>query len=173
RARLFAALGQEHAAAREVELVSDSPNRSVQDEYLLGTSLLAAGRPDRAEAFLSRAAVRDPRRHWSWFALGLCHSDQGRYVDAAFDFAACSILAPQFPWPHLNRGLALARCGRLTEALASYDRALELDPHLVDASVDRGLAHLELGNSEQARDDLARVIALKQPTPAVLAAHAE
>ena len=173
RARLLTALGQNREAAREVELASAHPIRSVQDEYLLGTSLVAAGHPDRAEGFLSRAAVRDPRRHWSWFALGLCHSDQGRYADAAFDFAACSILAPRFAWPHLNRGLALARCGRLTEALASYDRALELDPRLVEASVDRGLAHLELGNFDQARADLARAIAQNQATPAVQAAHAE
>jgi serine/threonine protein kinase/tetratricopeptide (TPR) repeat protein len=173
RARLYTALGQQHAAARERELATGNPVRSVQDEYLLGTSLLAAGHPDRAEVFLSRAAARDPRRHWSWFAMGICHSDQGRHADAAFDFGACTILAPQFAWPHLNRGLALARCGRLTEALASYDRALELDQHLVEAWVDRGLAHLELGNPEQARQDLARAIARYQPTPAVLAAHAE
>jgi tetratricopeptide (TPR) repeat protein len=145
----------------------------VEDEYLLGTSLVAEGRPDRAETFLSRAAARDPRRHWAWFALGICHSAQGRHADAAFDFGVCTILAPQFAWPHLNRGLALARCGRLTEALASYDRALELDHRFVEAWVDRGLAHLELGNAEQARHDLATAISLYQPTPVVLAAHAE
>ncbi len=174
RARLFAALGQDEAAAQEGELALADPICSVQDEYLLGTSLLAAGHADRAEVCLSRAAARDPRRQWAWFAAaGLCHSDQGRHADAAYDFAACSILAPKFAWPHLNRGLALARCGRLTEALASYDRALALDHRFVEAWVDRGLAHLELGHSEQARRDLARAIAQNRATPAVLAAHAE
>jgi eukaryotic-like serine/threonine-protein kinase len=173
RARLFAALGHDQAAAQEQALASANPLRSVQDEYLLGTSLLAAGHPDRAEVSLSRAAARDSRSHWAWFALGICHSDQGRHADAAFDFGACSILAPHFAWPHLNRGLALARCGRLTEALASYDRALELDHRFVEAWVDRGLAHLELGHSEQARRDLACAIEQNEATPAVLAAHAE
>ncbi|HZW29795.1 MAG TPA: tetratricopeptide repeat protein [Isosphaeraceae bacterium] len=173
RARLLAALGQEPAAARERALASATPLRTARDEYLLGTSLLAEGHPDRAEVFLSRATARDPRGYWSWFALGICHSDQGRPADAAFDFGACTILAPQFAWPHLNRGLALARCGRLTEALASYDRALELNPNFVEAWVDRGLAQLELGNPEPARQDLERALALGQRSPAVLAAHAE
>ena len=173
RARLLAALGQESAAARERALASGNPLRSARDEYLLGTSLLAEGHPDRAEVFLSHAAARDPRGYWSWFALGLCHSDQDRPADAAFDFTACTILAPQFAWPHLNRGLALARCGRLREALASYDRALAIDPNFLEAWVDRGLAQLELGNPEPARRDLAQAMALGQPAPAVLAAHAE
>jgi serine/threonine protein kinase/tetratricopeptide (TPR) repeat protein len=173
RARLLAVLGQQQAAARESELAAANPLRSAQDEYLLGTSLLAQGRPDRAELFLSRATVRAPRRLWSWFALGICHSDQGRHANAAFDFAACTILAPRMAWPHLNRGLALARCGRLPEALASYNRALELDPRFVEALADRGLTHLELGNFEQARRDLAGALDLGKRTPSLVAAHAE
>ena len=78
--------------------------------------------------------------------------------------AVCTILVPQFAWPHLNRGLALSRCGRLTEALASYDRALELDPEFVEAWVDRGLAYLELGRPDQALLDLERAIALSVQT---------
>ena len=45
--------------------------------YLLGTSLLALGQPDRAEISLSRAVALNPRQFWTWFALGICHSDQG------------------------------------------------------------------------------------------------
>jgi serine/threonine protein kinase/tetratricopeptide (TPR) repeat protein len=173
RARLLAAIGREGESARERALAAAEPLRSPQDEYLLGTSLLADGHPDRAEVYLGRAVARDPRGSWSWFALGLCHSDQGRHADAASDFAACTILAPRFAWPHLNRGLALARCGRLMEALAAYDRAVKLAPRLAEARLDRGLAHLELGSPEPALRDLAGALALGLRTPAVLAAHAE
>src|SRR5262249_4481549 len=158
RARLLAVLGDEPAAARERERARTNPLRTPQDEYLLGTSLLTEGHPDRAEGFLSRAVARDPRAFWSWFALGICHSDQNRHADSAFDFTACTILAPRFAEPHLNRGLALARCGRLTEALASYDHALELDDGFLEAWVDRGLVQLELGNAEQALHDLGRAL---------------
>jgi serine/threonine protein kinase/tetratricopeptide (TPR) repeat protein len=173
RARLLAAVGQESEAARERELAAANPLRSPQDEYLLGTALLAEGRPDRAEIFLSRAVARDPRGAWSWFALGLCHSDQGRQADAAFDFGTCTFLAPRLAWPHLNRGLALARCGRLAEALASYDRAVELDPRLAEIRVNRGLVHLERGNPQLALQDLTEALTLGLRTPAVRAAQAE
>ena len=59
-------------------------------------------------------------------------------------------LAPDFAWPHLNRGLALARSGRLPEARVAYDRALELIPDFTEALVDRALACLELGDWDQA-----------------------
>jgi tetratricopeptide (TPR) repeat protein len=172
-ARLLDAVGRYPEAARERELAEADPLRSPQDEYLLGTALLAEGRPDRAEIFLGRAVARDPRSSWSWFALGLCHSDQGRHGDAAFDFGTCTVLTPLSAWPHLNRGLALAHCGRLTEALASYDRAVELDPRLAEARVDRALVHLERGDPGLALQDLADAQALGLRTPAVRAAQAE
>ena len=160
RARLLFSLGHTDAAARDRSLAEHTALHSARDHYLLGTSLLALGQPDRAEPPLSRAVTLDPRQFWTWFALGICHSDQGRHSDAAADFGACTLLVPQFAWPHLNRGLALSRCGRLTEALASYDHALDLDAELVEGWVDRGLAHLELNDPEKAMLDLERAMAL-------------
>ena len=84
-------------------------------------------------------------------------------------------LAPNFAWPHLNRGLALARSGRLREARVAYDRALELNPVFTEALVDRALACLELGDWDQwdqATRDLDRAIALGRRTPSILAARA-
>src|SRR5262249_55487314 len=48
RGRLLAALGQESAAAREGAQAEAHPRRTPQDDYLLGTSLLAEGHPDAA-----------------------------------------------------------------------------------------------------------------------------
>jgi len=140
---------------------------------LLGTSLLARGRPDLAELPLSRAVALDARRFWAWFTLGICHADQGRHADAAFDFSVSTTLAPDFAWPHLNRGLALARSGRLLEARVAYDRALELNPDFTEALVDRALACLELGDWDQATHDLDRAIALGRRTPSIWAARAD
>ncbi len=173
RARLLSALGREQDAARDRLRAGQMPLRSARDHYLLGTFLLAQHQPDGAEVSLSRAVALDPRQFWTWFALGICHSDQGRHSDAAADFGACTILVPQLAWPYLNRGLALSRSGRLTEAAAAYDHALELDDEFAEAWVDRGLALLELGHPEQALADLERAIALNVRAPAVLAAHAE
>jgi tetratricopeptide (TPR) repeat protein len=173
RARLLSALGREKDAAQDSSRAGQMSPRSARDHYLFGTFLLAQHHPDRAEISLSRAVALDPRQFWTWFALGICHSDQGRHSDAAADFSACTILAPKLAWPYLNRGLALSRSGRLTEAAAAYDRALELDDEFAEALVDRGLALLELGHPEQALVDFERAIALNVRSPAVLASHAE
>jgi tetratricopeptide (TPR) repeat protein len=173
RARLLSALGREDAAAKDRIRAGRMSLRSARDHYLLGTFLLALRQPDRAEDSLSRAVALDPRQFWTWFALGLCHSDQGRHSDAAADFGACTILVPQLAWPHLNRGLALSRCGRLTEAVRAYDRALELDHEFAEAWVDRGLSLLELGHPQQALVDLERALALNVRAPAIMAARAE
>src|SRR5262249_44731101 len=86
RARLLSSLGREDAAARDRRRAARTALRTARDHYLLGTSLLALGRPEGAEVSLSRAVALDPRQFWTWFALGLCHSDQGRHSDAAADF---------------------------------------------------------------------------------------
>ena len=105
---------------------------------------------------LRRAVGLDARRFWAWFALGLCHYDQARYAEAAADFGVCAALAPEFAWPHQNRGLALARACRLSEARAAYDQALALSPDFVEARVNRALTCLELNDPAQAAADLER-----------------
>ncbi|QEH37667.1 Serine/threonine-protein kinase PrkC [Aquisphaera giovannonii] len=173
RARLLAAIGRPVDAERDRRRGGRIRVRNARDHYLLGTSLLAQRQGDRAEPLLSRAVALDPRQFWAWFALGICHSDQGRNSDAAGDFAICTALVPQLAWPYLNRGLCLARCGRLTEAVTAYDQALRLDPGLAEARVDRGLALLELGHPDRALVDLDRAVASDVVGPAARAARAE
>jgi tetratricopeptide (TPR) repeat protein len=160
RAVYHAALGEAEQAAKDRALRDATPPSTGRDFYLLGTALLAQGHPDRAEPALARATGLDPRRFWGWFALGLCHFDQGRFTESAGDFAICAMLAPKFSWPWINRGMALARAGRLVEARAAYDQAVEADPENADALANRALAELELGDALAAADDLEKAIAL-------------
>lgn len=173
RARYHAALGQTKAASRDQTRSARITPKTARDFDLIGTTLLALGRPDAAAAPLARAVALDGRRFWSWFALGLCHHDQGRYTEAAADFSVCTALAPEFAWPHLNRGLALAAANRQVEALACYDRALALAPEFVEALVNRALTCLELNDPARAITDLDRAEGLGLRRPSVLAARAE
>ncbi|MEO6807789.1 MAG: protein kinase [Isosphaeraceae bacterium] len=173
RARYHAALGQEKEAGRDQAQAARIRPKTARDFDLIGTALLARGRADAASGPLARAVALDGRRFWSWFALGLCHYDQGRFTEAAADFSVCTALAPEFAWPHLNRGLALAAANRQVEALACYDQALTLAPEFVEALVNRALTCLELNNPAQAIADLDRAEGLGLRNPSVLAARAE
>ncbi len=173
RARYRDALGDAREAARDRLRRDATPPATGRDFYLIGTSFLARGRPDAAEPALLRAVGLDPRRFWSWFALGLCHYDQGRFAESAGDFAVCTVLAPRFAWPWMNRGLALARAGRLVEAREAYNRAIEVAPESADSRANRGLTALELGDAPAAVLDLERAIALGRRDMPIRAALAE
>jgi tetratricopeptide (TPR) repeat protein len=173
RAQYESSLGETARALHDRRRAAAIPPSSARDCYLRGTALLARGRRDAAEALLLRATVLEPNRFWAWFALGLCHFDEGRYAEAAGDFAACTTIYPTFAWPHLNRGLALARAGLTTEARESYNRAIEANPNFLEALVNRGLCTLEAGDARQAERDLGRAIELGHRDPSILAAWAE
>jgi eukaryotic-like serine/threonine-protein kinase len=173
RARYLSALGQSASAVQDRVREAEARLVDGRDYALLGTSLLARGDRERAEDVLRRAVALDPKRFWSWFALGHCHFEQGRYLEAAGDFGACTALQPDFAWPYMNRGLSLARAGRLSEARASYDRALKLSPKFVEALINRALCCLELDDLAAAEADLDRAIALGHAGPSALAALGE
>ena len=173
RARYHAALGDADLAARDrVRAAQIAPTQS-RDLTMLGTSLLASGDTAGAEVALRAAIAQDATSLWAWFAMGHCHFEQGRYLEAAGDFSACVACGPEYAWSHFNRALALARAGRLLDAKVSYDRALELDPDLVEARVDRALVELELDRTEEALADLRTAVAAGRREPGVLSALGE
>ncbi|MGO9814338.1 MAG: protein kinase domain-containing protein [Isosphaeraceae bacterium] len=173
RARYHTALGDADLAARDrVRAAQIAPTQS-RDLTMLGTSLLASGDTAGAEVALRAAIAQDATSLWAWFAMGHCHFEQGRYLEAAGDFSACVACGPEYAWSHFNRALALARAGRLLDAKVSYDRALELDPDLVEARVDRALVELELDRTEEALADLRTAVAAGRREPGVLSALGE
>jgi serine/threonine protein kinase/Tfp pilus assembly protein PilF len=173
RARYLAALGLSDEAACDRAREAETPPATGRDFALRGTALLAQGDPSRAEESLRRAIALDNRSFWAWFALGLCHYDQGRFLESAGDFAACTVLEPRFAWPQMNRGLALAQAGRLAEARDCYDHALENNPRFAEALVNRALVHLELNDPGRAELDLRQAVALGRSDSGVLAALGE
>jgi serine/threonine protein kinase/Tfp pilus assembly protein PilF len=173
RARYLAALGLADRAARDRKREAEARPTNSRDFALLGTSLLVKRDLTRAETALKRAVALDSRRFWAWFALGYCRFEQGRYLEAAGDFAVCTAIEPRFAWPYMNRGLALACAGRLEEARSAYDSALAANPKFTEALVNRALTRLELNDVSGAKGDLQAAIDLGRKEPAVLAAMGE
>ncbi|WP_235905561.1 protein kinase domain-containing protein [Tautonia marina] len=174
RATYAAALGLSDQAERDRIRADAIPPNSARDYYLRGTAALANGQIDQAERLLDHATGRDARRFWSWFALGLCHFEQGRYDVAASDFTICIILNPESAQAFANRGLALALDARPAEALRAYNEAVILDPDLIPVRINRALVCLELDKPDQAVNDLRYAIeSTKSRDPALLATWAE
>ncbi len=172
RAHCFEALNDPLHAKRDLDRAAQISPTSARDFYLIGSDLLMRKQPDQAERWLNLAVVRDSRLFWGWFLLGLCHGDEGRLDQAAYDYSVCTVLAPDFAWSYLNRGFVLARAGRLEEALVDYHGALRREPGLREAYVNRALVFLELGKTEQALDDCDQALRLDGQGSDLLAARA-
>lgn len=173
RARYHAALGDARLAERDRRLANITRPDTAHDWDLLGTTLLAAGDPAAAEDALRHALRLDSSSFWAWFMLGHCHFAQGRFLEAAGDFSACTALGSRFAWVHFNRGLALARAGRLDQARDAYDHALRIEPDFIEAFANRALVELELNELEPALADLTMAIRLGRRDAGLLAARGE
>jgi tetratricopeptide (TPR) repeat protein len=173
RARYHSSLDQGRLADQDRDRAAQRTRSTCHDLTLLGTTLLSNGDRAGAEEALKQALRLDVTSFWAWFMLGHCHYAQGRFLEAAGDFAACTARGPTFAWTHFNRGLCLARAGRPLDARYAYDLALKLDPAFAEACVDRALVELELNQLDHARDDLTRAIELGRNDLVVLAALGE
>jgi tetratricopeptide (TPR) repeat protein len=173
RAKYWAALGLADQAEVDRRRAAEIIPSTCHDLTLLGSTLLAVGDSAGAEEALRHALHLDITSFWAWFVLGHCHYKQGRFLEAAGDFAACSARGPSFAWVHFNRGIALARAGHLLDAALAYDRAIELEPGFAEAVVDRALTELELNQLDAALEDLTRAIKLGRNDLVVFAALGE
>ncbi len=180
RAALLRQLGEVEQANTADQQANEIPPTSAQDFYLLATTHLQSGEPDRyalATRELREALQRDPRHYWSWMQKGLCHLELGESQLALADFGVCVGLWPEFAWGHFNRAFTLDQLGQKAAAIADYSAALDRDPELLAALRNRGMAHLELGQHADALADFDRMLsALGErggTSPPVVREHAE
>ncbi len=116
RSRYYDALGEPARADRDRLRAAQTAPATCHDWTLLGTTLLAAGDAPGAENALRQAIRLDVTSFWTWFILGHCHYKQGRFLEAAGDFAVCSArgpalrLGPLQPRPGPGQGGPAARC---------------------------------------------------------------
>ena len=161
RAALLRQMGESEQAAEADRHANELPPATARDFYLLATTHLQAGDPDRftrAIQELRQALQRDPRHYWSWMQKGLCHLELGESQLALADFSVCVGLWPEFAWGHFNRAFALDQLGQKGAAIVDYSAALDRDADLEEAIRNRGIARLELGKHDEALADFDRLI---------------
>lgn len=131
----------------------------VQALSMRGRAQAATGALDEAQRSFADARALDPASPVPLIAEVPVLITAGR-IDAARARADAAVaLAPTSAAAHNMRASVAHATGALTEALADYSRALELDEKHVDARVARAGIQIDLGNEDQAAEDLARLAA--------------
>jgi len=98
----------------------------------LGSAYLLAGDYQQAERSYTASLELDAFHHTSWLGRGQAFYNQGKYSQAAGDFAKALSLKPQ-PAVYVWWGKALEADGQPRAALSAYDEALRRDPNLAEA----------------------------------------
>jgi tetratricopeptide (TPR) repeat protein len=78
------------------------------------------------------------------------------------DYQKAIALAPDLPYPYLNRGLIYNDQGDYARAVTDFDKAIELEPDLASAYLGRGLAYAKLGKKAEASADYKKVLEISQ-----------
>jgi tetratricopeptide (TPR) repeat protein len=135
RPNLMAAIIEKLQQGRQAEgiqllelLLSNRPDDPLV-LYNLGLALSDAGRVERAEQYLRRAAQLNPKDANIAVALGVALGRLHRYDEALDVLRAAVRQAEKNPWAHRNLGAILLQTGQTAEAIPHYQAATELQPN--------------------------------------------
>ena len=118
-------------------MLTSRPNDAVV-LYNLGLALSDAGRLDRAEHCLGRAAAINPSDVNIQVALGVALGRMER-IDEAVDVLQAAVAQDEKnPWAHRNLGALLIQAGKVPQAIPHYEAATQLLPE--DQIAWKGLA---------------------------------
>jgi len=128
----------------------DDPDAHLGD----GLALLSRGHLDLAEPHLRDAVRLDPKNFLAWRALVLLLNRQGRDKEAV----AAQREAPRSRVERLDRmsasGFAALTEGRMGDAMRDFRRAVLLDSSLAAPHYGLAFTLVELGDTQQAREEL-------------------
>lgn len=128
--------------------------------YNLGLALSDAGRLERAEQCLRRAARLNPADANIAVALGVALGRMGRCDEAVAVLRTAVGQEPRNPWAHRNLGAMLVQTEQTAEAVGHYQKATQLLP--ADQIAWLGLADAcrLLGRTQEAQDAYGTAINL-------------
>ena len=131
---VFLRRGKAQDAIREYQAALQSWDPRVTKFVLnnLGFAYLSVGNYQEAERTYTATLEFDPLHYTSLLGRGQAFYKQGKYSQAAGDFAKALSVNPQ-PAVYLWSGKALEAGGEPRAALAAYDEALRGDPNLAEA----------------------------------------
>ena len=168
---LAAVRGQLGAVDEARELIAQAVNvagQSVDDQLVLGTTLIRINDLDGARHHLEQAIALDPGHAGARFHLAnvLCTRDE--VAEAVTQYEKALAIDPKNAEAHQNLGLALQRLGKYQEALSHHETALAISPKSAAIHVSLGDAYRHLGRHDDAIVQYAHALATN---PALMNAH--
>jgi tetratricopeptide (TPR) repeat protein len=85
---------------------------------------------------------------------------QGAWKEAAAEYRALLVAAPNYAEAQANLGAVLSRLGNYEEAIAAYESALRLNPALMPILLNLGIAHYRAGQFAKATEALEKFLAV-------------
>ena len=124
--------------------------------YGMASAMIASGDSVGAEREFQAIVRAQPDYAKAHFSLGAIFDRQGKRADALREYEAAVRYAPNLPDARLRLALVLRQAGQLQPAFAQFEETVRLDPNMVDAWIGGAQTLVALGQSEHARDWIAR-----------------
>jgi tetratricopeptide (TPR) repeat protein len=131
--------------------------------WAANTLFYVAGEVALAAAVLDRALTLNPNSATAWTCRGIIYALRNQPAAAIEALESAQRLSPFDPLGYVNAwGFALAHiaAGRFEKAIEWADRALRDRPRFIVAIRAKIVANAHLGRLDEARKDLARMLAL-------------
>jgi TolB-like protein len=147
-------------ARQALEHTRDDPDTMT---WAANTLFYVAGEVALAAAVLDRALTLNPNSATAWTCRGIIYALRNQPAAAIEALESAQRLSPFDPLGYVNAwGFALANiaAGRFEQAIEWADRALRDRPRFIVAIRAKIVANAHLGRLDEARKDLARMLAL-------------
>ena len=136
-----------------------------------GLEAQVAGRVEEAEGHYLDVLERNPQDKLAHYNLGLLAQQSGDQEAAAERYEAALAIDPEYVPALFNLAILRSAAQAPREAEALYRRVLAVAPDDANAHLNLGFVLLELGQTQQARQELVRAVTLdpalrgRLPTP--------
>jgi tetratricopeptide (TPR) repeat protein len=157
----------EHERRRAVADLFSNPF-DADAHYRLGKSLLDAGKPGPAHAYLTAALAFRPDLHEARYPRARAAYGLKRWADAAADATEYLNRHPDNDSARSLRAHALRLSRRFEEAAGDYTALIQRNPKDPQLYTSRALCHEALGNTDRAKADREQALALGPRDPLAL-----
>jgi tetratricopeptide (TPR) repeat protein/serine/threonine protein kinase len=164
RARFQQALGKQRAAAADRRRAEQARPVTFLDHHFKAAEHHWAGRSGEAVAEFQLALAVRPNEFWTLFRLARDLEQLNQLDQAESLLRNCSVLRPNDPKLHNNRGLIRFRQRRWDEAIKAYEEALHRQPDYLMAYANLMLVHAESKQPARAEAVWRRLLA-RNPSP--------